>query len=1353
MRQFPLSLSRSVFRAGSLSVTLLLLACALTSPSAWAQASTAASRHEPAATNLRNSPIAMSRTPVEVVSGTAKLVGRYNPDSKLRLTLGLNPPKMAEEEKLLKDLQDKKSPNFHKYLTAEQWNARFAPSAEDEQKVVDWLAANGMTVTKRYPNRLVVDAEGTSQVVEKAFAVQLNSYKVGEETEFSNDRDPVIPAHLSGILRSVGGLNSIQRTHAPREGNIRQLSAEYSAGPVAGVSTSNHGDGSRAKFEEAMKASEAKFGTSNALKALAKGTSSPQPGVTNGFIDPTDIYSSYGYDYGALQAQGHCCNPTHDSGGSTPTTSIAIATAGAFDGNDIVGFQKQYPYLAYFYNTVPIDGTPACCNDETTLDTEWAIATANSFGSYLDTSHVWVYEGANNYLSTFTDIYNQMLTDGHARIFSTSWGCAELTCSGSGTMDTDHAIFNSMLGQGWTLMALSHDYGATGGCDAALRVTYPGSDPDVVSVGGTSLALYGDGTFASETAWEGGTWSGACSHNAGGSGGGCSAYYGAPGYQSPAYCGAGSRSVPDISLNAGYGQNYYFGGSLQGVGGTSISTPQVAGFMAQENAYLMAIGLGGAPMGWVNYQLYYVGENPGYAAHYPYYDITVGCNNNDITALYGLGYYCAGTGYDAITGWGSFNALQLARAISTYDLGDFGAPVVTFSGPAVSHTSNTWFNTDQTVSWTVADTAAGGLSPTGVSGFSQAWDTYFSDPTSEPNEGSGNSFYSGPQFPNATSGYLQLSWAGQGCHYATVDAWDNTGISSGNQYYYWMCYDTIAPIVTPVTSPAANSHGWRKTTASTTLSSTDPGSGASGVTNTYYAIDTLACSSTTLGSCYSYSGPISIATQGYHYIAYFAKDLAGNFSVRNYAYVYIDETAPVTTATLAGTLSGSVYDSAVKVTLSATDNLSGVLSTSYQLDGGAVTAYSGPITVSHIGSHNVKFFSVDYASNTETTKTVSFVISAPTTTTLTASPNPATNGQTVALKAVVAAGLGATPTGTVTFKNGVTTLGTGTVSGGIATLNVASLPFGNNTLTASYSGATNVLSSTSAGVVEAYLQKTTTTLTSSVNPSFVNQPVTLTATVTPAVSGVPTGSVHFYDGATLIGTVALSSGKAVLSTSALPVGSDSIKAVYLGATTYQTSTSAILTQTVKRGNTTTTLVSSLNPSSFGQAVTFTATVTSAYGVPTGPVTFAENGTTVATVSLSGGHATFTTSALTAGTHLITATYPNSSTYYTSTSAALSEVTHPAVTTTHLVSSHNPATHGTSVTFTATVTAATGSTPTGTVTFKSGTTVLGGGTLNASGVATFSTTTLAIGTHSMTAVYNATPNDASSTSVALSQVIN
>src|ERR1035438_8516489 len=79
--------------------------------------------------------------------------------------------------------------------------------------------------------------------------------------------------------------------------------------------------------------------------------------------------------------------------------------------------------------------------------------------------------------------------------------------------------------------------------------------------------------------------------------------------------------------------------------------------------------------------------------HYPFYDITSGCNNNDVTAFYGLPYYCTAVGWDPVTGWGSFNALQLAWAINAYQAGG-GPPQVKFSGPA----TGAWYNTDQTVS-------------------------------------------------------------------------------------------------------------------------------------------------------------------------------------------------------------------------------------------------------------------------------------------------------------------------------------------------------------------------------------------------------------------------------------------------------------------------------------------------------------------------------------------------------------------------------------------------------------------------------------------------------------------------------
>ena len=693
--------------------------------------------------------------------------------------------------------------------------------------------------------------------------------------------------------------------------------------------------------------------------------------------------------------------------------------------------------------------------------------------------------------------------------------------------------------------------------------------------------------------------------------------------------------------------------------------------------------------------------------------------------------------------------------LTTYDLGDFKRPVVTFSGPISTIGSTNWFHTDQTVSWTVADTA-GGYPATGVAGFSQAWDSAFSDPTSEATQGSGNSFYSGPQFPNATSGYLQLSWAGQGCHYATVDAWDNSGITSYNQYYYYLCYDTIAPTAAAANSPVASSSGYNKSSVSVTLKSSDPGSSPSGIKQTFYAVDSTACTPTSLGSCAGYTGPVTISATGFHYVAYFTEDVAGNFSGESYDYIYIDEVAPVTTATLAGTKQGSNtnYDTAVKVTLSATDNYSGVQSTHYSLDGGATTTYSAPFNVAARGNHTVKFYSVDRAGNTEATKSVSFSITSQTSTVLTASPNPVVVGSSVTLTAKVTASLSGTPTGTITFKHGSATLGTKTLSGGEATFTTSSLPSGTDVLTAVYGGASTFLGSTSASVSEDVKQKTTTTVTSSLNPSVYGEKVTFTATVKPSGSGSPNGSVEFLDGTTVLGTGTLPStgGKVSFSTTSLGGGTHSITAKYEGSSTYNGSTSSALSQVIQKAGVAATLTSSLNPSVFGKTVTFTATVSSTNGNPTGTVTFENNGTSIGTGTLSGGKATFATAALPVGTDSITAVYGGNTNFYGKTSAAISEKVTAASTSTKVSSSLNPSTAGTTVTFKATVTPASGPDASGKVAFKDGSTTLDTETLNSSGEATFATKSLSKGTHSITAEYYGSTSDSTSTSSKLSQVV-
>lgn len=187
--------------------------------------------------------------------------------------------------------------------------------------------------------------------------------------------------------------------------------------------------------------------------------------------------------------------------------------------------------------------------------------------------------------------------------------------------------------------------------------------------------------------------------------------------------------------------------------------------------------------------------------------------------------------------------------------------------------------------------------------------------------------------------------------------------------------------------------------------------------------------------------------------------------------------------------------------------------------------------------------------------------------------------------------------------------------------------------------------------------------------------------------------------------------------------------------------------------TTTTVVSSLNPSTYGQAVTFTATVKStAMGTPTGTVTFKDGATVLGTITLSAGVAKLTTKTLKVGAHSITAIYNGSVSFFASTSAALKQTVNKASTSTSLTSTPNPSTLGQTVKFTATVKATTSGTPTGTVTFKDGTTTLGTGTL-ASGQATFSTAALAKGKHSITAVYGGSSSYLGSTSPVLTQTVN
>jgi len=253
-------------------------------------------------------------------------------------------------------------------------------------------------------------------------------------------------------------------------------------------------------------------------------------------------------------------------------------------------------------------------------------------------------------------------------------------------------------------------------------------------------------------------------------------------------------------------------------------------------------------------------------------------------------------------------------------------------------------------------------------------------------------------------------------------------------------------------------------------------------------------------------------------------------------------------------------------------------------------------------------------------------------------------------------------------------------------------------------------------------------------------------------SGTPTGTVTFKHGATTLGSASLAGGKASITTAALPGGVNAVTATYGGSTNYLSSAGAV-NQTVNPAVTSTALTSSLNPSTYGKSVTFTASVSSGVaGTITGTVTFKDGAASIGSATIVAGKAALTTAALTGGTHSITAHFNGSANFAASTSAAVSEKVNKVATTAKLTAAPNPSSFGQSVKLTATVKAGALS-GAGSVTFKSGTVTLGTGALNASGVATLTTTKLAVGTDSLTAVYAGNANFLGSTSAAVKEVVN
>jgi hypothetical protein len=458
-------------------------------------------------------------------------------------------------------------------------------------------------------------------------------------------------------------------------------------------------------------------------------------------------------------------------------------------------------------------------------------------------------------------------------------------------------------------------------------------------------------------------------------------------------------------------------------------------------------------------------------------------------------------------------------------------------------------------------------------------------------------------------------------------------------------------------------------------------------------------------------------------------------------------TKATTTVLLISSLNPSNYSQSVTFTATVLTGATGTLTFldgSTALGTGAITNGTATFTTSTLaaGTHSITASyggDANYGSATSVPLSQTVNKNTPVLPPPVVSTNNPPYGTPVTITETVPPGV----SGPVTFSNGTTSIGTAPIIGGVATITVTNLPLGTNQITASTPGDANNNPATSPSVsVTVVKAAPTVTVASSLNPSTVNQPVTFTA----ATLASATGTVTFLDGSTVLGTGTLTNGQATLTTSTLIVGSHTITVSYGGDTNNSPATSAPLAQIVNKA---TPVLAPPTVSSSTLPVNTPETITET--VPTGvsgTVTFYNGTTPIGTATIANGVATITVPSLPIGTDPITATTSGDANNNPATSPPTQVTVAKTTVVVTLASSANPSAPGQAVTFSATIQAG----ATGSVTFLDGTTVLGLGTVNAAGITTFTTSTLAIGSHQITASYGGDSAYSAATSAVLTQVV-
>ena len=546
------------------------------------------------------SPAARRNTPPGLAE--AAFLHRESPGQPLQITLSLELRDRLGAEALTASQHDPLSPLYGKWITPEEFQARFGPRPEDLQAARDFLASAGFTDIETPTSRMVT-ANGNVGLAEAAFGVTINTYLHRGRVVFSNDADPVLPPGLASRVVRVGGLDSL---------TVR--SARYLSG--GGTLYYTHRDWANA------------YGEKPTFDAGLKAT----PGVTIAIAGAYQVETALLNDIFTREggsAQGY--NAWTD-GASGPRTIFqgANGPAGSPPGTCVVLASVQGSKGCTLQN-----GTNGA-SLEAQLDSVMISSTAND-------AHIVNYMVNNLLVDSFTTMY-QYIADHAAdiKVVSSSWGL----CVGN-TPDTtianDNAAFleADAAGQAWFLSSGdggSNDCGGTPNPDT----DWPASSSHVTGAGGSDM----NDNFGADGFNQGYSSETACSDGGGGIPSKSGTIFDRPSWQTGPGVPAGTkRVVPDISAHFGKcgsetkaAYAVTLGSFIYQTSGTSAVAPMWAGAWAVGDQVVgQNLGLA-AP---ILYRILRGESGTSYARSF--HDVTSGSN----------GAYSAGAGYDMATGIGT----------------------------------------------------------------------------------------------------------------------------------------------------------------------------------------------------------------------------------------------------------------------------------------------------------------------------------------------------------------------------------------------------------------------------------------------------------------------------------------------------------------------------------------------------------------------------------------------------------------------------------------------------------------------------------------------------------------------------